>query len=142
MTHSGKDTSLHLVRISLGLLLFLAGFSKAFLYNEGFVGMVQGMENIAFMTDFVANVLPWGELLLGTLLILGFCTRGMAVISTLLFLAITASTGIFGGGVSLQGHTFALLISISLIFAGNQECCTVHALIKKKDKKNVQKIKA
>ena len=122
------------LRISLGLMFLGTGSAKAFFMHDGFVGMVTKMPNLLGMNDFVVSVLPWAEMLLGLLLLIGAFTFWAALGAVVTLILVTLSMGFFGPGISLPYHVYALLTAISLAFGGRdmQSCCALDNVLWKK----------
>ena len=97
-----------LIRLSLGVLFFTAGLSK-FLAPEGAFGVarkIAGSFENTFLPGFMvipyAYTLPFLEVLLGILLVLGLFTRPALLVSGLLLLSLA-----FGMMVQQQHDTVA-----------------------------------
>jgi thiosulfate dehydrogenase (quinone) large subunit len=85
-----------LLRIALGLNLFMHGISRLLAGVENFVNsMVKTFQNTILPTAVVVPfgyALPWLEAAIGLLLIIGFRTREALVSGALLMLALTFGT--------------------------------------------------
>jgi thiosulfate dehydrogenase [quinone] large subunit len=85
-----------LLRIALGLNLFMHGISRLLAGVENFVNsMVKTFQNTILPTAVVVPfgyALPWLETAIGLLLIIGFRTREALVSGALLMLALTFGT--------------------------------------------------
>lgn len=103
-----------LVRLTLGAVLLLAGWLKAFEFDKAQMA-VRAYEVLPIsIANFVGVVLPWFEIALAVLLILGVAIRPVAIASgALMLLFIVAITqaglrglsidcGCFGGGGSVE----------------------------------------
>ncbi len=77
--------------IWLGMIFIVAGVGKLLYEGGSFSGFLSSGPLLAVFY----NLLPYAEIALGTLLILGIATRGVALIASLLVLTFAASN-IFG----------------------------------------------
>ena len=130
----------HGLRLSTGLLLFTSGISKL-MNMDMYTGYMQNVQSIAFMKDIIVPSLPWIELILGLLLILGLFTQIVAVAATILFLGMSIFAGVTSMGVALQFHFFAFLTSLSLSLGGKQNGPTLDSMLMKRGSGKVEKIK-
>ena len=107
---------LFLMRLILGGIFIYPGFSKLIVPAANFAAVIQGYQFInPPLTDYLAFVLPWLELIFGTFLWTGFMIRlSASVISvlTLTFVALLTRSiilklpltecGCFGAGITLE----------------------------------------
>lgn len=127
----GLDLVGLLARLTLGITLLVAGGLK--LGNpRGAARAVQGYEVLPFeMAAYVGYALPWIEVIVGVLLVLGLFTRVNALLGTLLMVAfvagiaqawvrgLTIDCGCFGGGgeVAANQTKYGREIARDLLFA-------------------------
>ncbi|WP_435198683.1 DoxX family protein [Janibacter sp. GS2] len=120
-----------LARLALGITLLVAGGLK--LGNpRGSARAVQGYEVLPFeVAAYVGYALPWVEVIIGVLLVLGLFTRVNALLGTLLMVAfvigigqawargLTIDCGCFGGGgeVAANQTKYGREIARDLLFA-------------------------
>lgn len=138
--HPKSDMGMHFLRMSLGLIMVLGGINKLFVIPEGFANMVHGLSALGSMQDFVIMVLPWAELILGILLVVGLFLQVVSVLAAITFLLMIFVLGVFGGGIMPAYHSFTFLAAIALAIGGKQACCSIDGMFKKKAP--VEKIKA
>ena len=108
-----------LVRISLGMFLFLAGWKK-FQEPELFIEVVKSFH---VMPDKAAvlygTLLPYAEMLSGTLLFFGALTTFAAGLSTVLLFSVVYAYGVFPEGHGVFNKDIVLLAaSLSLLASG------------------------
>lgn len=71
-----------LARVFVGAILVMAGTAKLKAGNREFARAVGAYELVPQrIADFVARVVPWGEVLAGALLVVGLATRPAAVVA-------------------------------------------------------------
>ena len=123
MLYKGKANSsfgLFLIRISIGALFLIAGSRK--IYDvEGFIKSVKAMnvlpENLAFIFGFI---LPFAEVLLGGLLIIGLFTPITTFFLSLLTLSIIFATGVVPvAGPPFSYNLIILACTVALFFSGS-----------------------
>ena len=127
----GLDLVGLLARLVLGITLLVAGGMKVG-NPRGAARAVQGYEVMPFdLAAYVGYALPWIEIIIGVLLVLGLFTRINAVLGTLLMVAfvigigqawargLTIDCGCFGGGgeVSAAETKYGQEIARDLFFA-------------------------
>ena len=113
-----SDAALLLMRVVLGWLMILHGLMK-FQQKGGdkaFQGLLTFLHNVPFPT-FTGTVLPWAELLLGTLLILGALTRVAALLLGLEMLVIAFLVKLHDAHVGVIAASGAPLPGAELEFA-------------------------
>jgi uncharacterized membrane protein YphA (DoxX/SURF4 family) len=122
MLYKGKANSsfgLFLIRLSVGAMFLIAGSKK--LYDvEGFIKHVKDMqvlpENLAFIFGFI---LPFAEVILGSLLIIGLFTPITSFFLSVLTICIIVSTGILPSlGVPFDYNYIILACTIAIFFSG------------------------
>lgn len=113
-----------LARLVLGLVLLIAGALKVADLEQSRAATRAYQLLPAAIADLVGSVLPFAEVALGVLLLLGLLTRGSAVLSGLLMLAFIAAVasawarglridcGCFGGGGTVAPDRTAYLQEI------------------------------
>ena len=123
MLYKGKANSsfgLFLIRISIGALFLIAGSRK--IYDvEGFIKSVKVMnvlpENLAFIFGFI---LPFAEVLLGGLLIIGLFTPITTFFLSLLTMSIVIATGVVPvAGPPFSYNLIILACTVALFFSGS-----------------------
>lgn len=120
-----------LARLVLGIALLVAGGLKVG-NPRGSARAVQGYEIFPFdVAAYIGYALPWVEVIVGALLVLGLFTRVNALIGTLLMAAfvvgiaqawargLTIDCGCFGGGgeVAAEETKYGREIARDLVFA-------------------------
>jgi thiosulfate dehydrogenase [quinone] large subunit len=104
-----------LLRLALGVNFFGHGFVRIVGgVGEFAAGMAKGFEKTVlplWMVQPFALVLPWAELVLGILLIVGFTTRATLVIGALLMTALT-----FGSSMQSNWAGVGTQLLYSLVF--------------------------
>lgn len=113
-----------IVRLALGAMLFYAGFSKLGALSTFADAIANYRVLPAQMTTAIAVVLPWWEITIGILLVLGLWQRAAALLALLLFtiFALAAGSavlrgldircGCFGGDAKVG------LVSVAIDLAG------------------------
>jgi uncharacterized membrane protein YphA (DoxX/SURF4 family) len=105
-----------LVRLPLGLYLFIAGYKKFLAPNE----FIEAVKTFNVLPDHLAVlygvILPYAEMLSGFLLFFGFLTTLAAAISSLVLLSVVIAVGvtpqdspIFNKDILLLGASMSLL---------------------------------
>jgi uncharacterized membrane protein YphA (DoxX/SURF4 family) len=95
----------HGARILLGAVFAHLGLVKA-LDPVGFLKLVRQFDLIPtpFLLNFTAAVLPWLEVLCGTLLVIGFRIRAAALLVAILLGGFTAAVAIHAWSLYRVGH--------------------------------------
>lgn len=122
-----QDIALLAVRLSLGAYLFFAGIRKAFSHGMDFgQSMTAWMEKYhastpSFVPSFVATpwgyVIPWLEIALGVLLVLGLFFRVTTAALTLMMLSIAVAV-MAESGTPLHHSVIITTVAFLLIFVG------------------------
>ncbi|MEO6232893.1 MAG: DoxX family protein [Ferruginibacter sp.] len=103
------------LRVALGLLLFVKGFS--FIQNSTLLVSFVERSSIGSNAGWLVTVIPWLHLLGGTLIVIGLFTRLAALIQVPILLGavffVNARQGIFAGESDLL---FSIIILILLLF--------------------------
>lgn len=111
-----------LLRLPLGAYMFMAGFNKIFKVGVG--EFARGSLSLApsALPDAVnrayLHALPFAELLVGALLLLGLFTRYAALVNVMLLVSILVATGITGGTGPFHHATMFLGASLMLALVG------------------------
>ena len=108
-----------IIRISLGAYFTLAGLSKL----EALSAFIRQVKGFGVLPDNVASLyatlLPYGEVAIGLLLILGLWTTLIALLSSFLLLTFVCAFGVFPGDYDLFNKDLILLAaSFSLMYSG------------------------
>ncbi|MGB6200336.1 MAG: MauE/DoxX family redox-associated membrane protein [Candidatus Acidiferrales bacterium] len=121
-------------RVAVGAVFVYAAYSKL---RDSWVIFAMSVDTYHMLpewgVEFVARALPWIELIVGVMLILGLWVRWAAVASTAMaavffcanlhayFMGMTMDCGCFGAGVQLNRRTILLLdaalVAVSLAVA-------------------------
>lgn len=108
-----------LVRISIGGYFLLAGLMK--LDNiPGFVREVQAFEILpAHLATLYGILLPYTEVIVGILLLVGIWTTAAAMLASMMLLSFVIAIGLFPSRGDLYNKDLILLAgSLSLVFSG------------------------
>lgn len=107
------------VRISLGGYFLLAGLMKIN-HIPAFIKEVQAFHILpAHLATLYAIMLPYAEVVVGTMLLLGSWTTLAAILSSLMLLSFVIAIGIFPSSGDLYNKDVILLCgSLSLLFSG------------------------
>jgi len=118
MAYSEKDLNyaMLILRVALGLFFAIAGLAQL-LNWAGFVDIVSGYAIIGGGTGSMAVVLPWIELVLGLMLIVGLATPLIgALVAFITF--ILAVVGGFTSGASLSKDIMFIAVALALMMVG------------------------
>jgi thiosulfate dehydrogenase [quinone] large subunit len=92
-----RDDAHALLRLTVGLMFLVYGISKLrgglFAFSHAMVTSFEGILPLALVKPFV-TVLPFAEITIGALLILGLFTRGALIAAGLLMAALTVGVTI------------------------------------------------
>jgi len=108
-----------IIRAALGSYFLLAGLSKL----EALGAFIQQVKGFGILPENVsslyATLLPYGEVAIGALLLLGLWTTLMAILSSLLLFSFICAFGVFPGDYDLFNKDLILLAaSFSLMYSG------------------------
>jgi uncharacterized membrane protein YphA (DoxX/SURF4 family) len=133
------NLGLLLIRVPFGVYFAIAGVNKVRGGVGGFVGGSSGMIP-PFLPESIGRAylyaVPWAELLLGVMLVLGVFTRTAAFLAALMVFSFTvAVTGIGDGGKPFNANLIfiALLLAVTMLGPGG---ISVDARVPKKKPKN------
>lgn len=125
--HFMQDIAILSVRLSLGAYLFFAGVRKAFSQGSDIrLSASTWMEKYnamtpAFVPGFIATpwgyAIPWLELILGALLVLGVFFRVTTVLTTVMMLSIAIAV-VAKDGTLLHHSVIITTVTFLLIFLG------------------------
>lgn len=122
-SHLMFHVALLLNRIAVGAYILLAGVAKLRMGMEAFLKDYETYQP-AWLPDLIATpygyALPFVEIVLGALLIVGLFTRISAIATLLLLLSITIATTIKVGSLSVMGEPFntnLIFMAIVLLIA-------------------------
>lgn len=117
--------ALLLVRLSLGIYLFVAGVNKAFMSGDSLgESAAAWMEKYTakippFLPDIIAipygYAIPWLELILGLLLVLGLFFRVTTLATAFLLLSIGIAVAAEKGSVAGLNHHSIILATVCLL---------------------------
>ena len=107
------------VRISIGGYFLLAGLMKI----QNIPAFIQEVRAFNLLPNHLATlysiILPYAEILVGTLLIVGIWTTFAAILSSLMLLSYVTAIGLFPSSTDLYNKDLILLAgSLSLAFSG------------------------
>lgn len=109
-----------LLRISMGFVIFFWGLRK---FIGGYSQFVSGMENQfanswlpGFSVQLFAYILPFAEVILGALLILGLFTLYAAALEAIFVMALSTGMQISGDSATVANNLVYTLILCSLVF--------------------------
>jgi thiosulfate dehydrogenase [quinone] large subunit len=108
-----RDIAHALLRFTVGVMFLLYGVEKLrggiFAFTHGMVHSFEGILPAVLVKAF-AYALPFAEVLIGVLLILGLFTRGALTLAGLLMVALT-----FGTAIKPEPDTVAQNVMIALV---------------------------
>src|SRR5262245_30473817 len=114
-----------LVRVPIGALFIMAGFMKFRMEGglSGFVNMALPMSK-NYMPEALGKtylyMLPFVELLVGVMILLGLFTRFAALIAALIMISIMmAVTGVKMPDGSYHSNLFIFIMTLMLVFTGS-----------------------
>ncbi|MBX7144695.1 MAG: DoxX family protein [Oligoflexia bacterium] len=108
-----------LIRMTLGLYFMLAGYAKL----DNIPGFIKEVESFQILPPHLATLygilLPYMEILGGTLLVIGIWTTLAAFVISLMLLSFVMAFGVFPkGGYLFNKDVLLLAASISLLYSG------------------------
>jgi len=132
-TNQARDTALLLARVSLGVLFLMAGYTKVAggvnEFVEGHFKSIPTFVSPSFGKIYL-QALPWTEMLVGLMLVVGFYTRIAAALASLMLISfIIAITGVgFHGKPQVEPNVVYLGLAILLTTTGGGQIAVDHSI--------------
>lgn len=125
-----------LLRFSLGMLSFVAGLNKFISGPANFRGALEGMFSKTWLPPFLyvqfANVLPYAEVILGLLIIIGLFRFYALVLGSLLMLSLTFGMIVAGKNDVVSANMIYVALYAATLFTSAWDRISADSLFRPK----------
>lgn len=133
-----REAAYALLRLTLGVVLLYFGIGK---FQAGISNVADGIVKQfsgklpAIMVQPFAYALPFAEVILGLLILLGLFTTAALVLSGLLFAALTFGMAVAGNGAIVAQNLQYALINFVLLWMSDANGFSIDGLIRSRSKR-------